>query len=411
MSLLDGYRYKLVSRYGLAAQVPMLVTGELGYDTDKKVGRIGDGTGAPPRVPTDKSLGAFDFTSMDSMTLPGNILVSQGKVGGIQLSSLNTANGFLARKSDGVFGPVVMASGDNSVNISHANGSTDTTDFRVNPDFIASLLQNSLNNVIPNRLSGAAATNQLADVDTFVETGWGFADIGAAHTPNNTLAWFIRCESTYGTSNSNLRYLTQFARAYAVDTDTNPVLYKRQYNGTGSFTAWVPCLETLGDMYTVFDQRYMPIVNLPDYSAIQTLVTTTIGDAGTPYNPNGSVHQLTTAIQALIGTAVADAISVRSVSISAASGNVTIDLTVGDVFYITTAGNITLNAIINGTQSKPFILHVTYGGAHTLSVNTAVFNIGGLSISGASQTNKVDVLMCMALSSTAAVVDGFRKGV
>jgi len=54
----------LRARVGLSSQVPALRLGELGYDTDRKVGRIGDDTPTPPRTLTDKTTGEFDLSGI-----------------------------------------------------------------------------------------------------------------------------------------------------------------------------------------------------------------------------------------------------------------------------------------------------------------------------------------------------------
>lgn len=65
---------KIQMRRGNASAVPALDVGELGWDVDTKTMRVGDGTGAPTRLPTTKSTGAFDFSSVSYFQLPRVIL-------------------------------------------------------------------------------------------------------------------------------------------------------------------------------------------------------------------------------------------------------------------------------------------------------------------------------------------------
>lgn len=67
--------YVIVSRYGLTADVPTLPIGVIGYDTDTKTLRVGDGTSSPPRIITDKSSGEFDLSNL-TMTLPDALIAS-----------------------------------------------------------------------------------------------------------------------------------------------------------------------------------------------------------------------------------------------------------------------------------------------------------------------------------------------
>lgn len=132
-ALIDGYIFHLVARQGLAAEVPTLVTGEFGWDTDKKTLRVGDDTSSPPRVMSTKSTGDFDFSTVGTITLAGNLTFSQGKINGMDLSGLNQANGILVRRGNGVFASKALVSGDNSIQVTGGTGLSDNIDIRLSP--------------------------------------------------------------------------------------------------------------------------------------------------------------------------------------------------------------------------------------------------------------------------------------
>jgi hypothetical protein len=134
--LLDGYLVHVVARYGLEANVPTLLTGEFGYDTDTKTLRVGDDTSSPSRLMTTKSTGSFDFSTVTQITLPGGTPVtSDGKVDGVDISSLNQSNGLLVRTGSGTFNNTTMVSGDNTILITNPTGVlAGGIDVRLNPN-------------------------------------------------------------------------------------------------------------------------------------------------------------------------------------------------------------------------------------------------------------------------------------
>jgi hypothetical protein len=134
--LLDGYVVHVVARYGLSANVPTLRVGEFGYDTDTKTMRIGDDTSSPPKIMTTKSTGTFDFSSVTTITLPGGTqATSDGKVDGVDISSLNQNNGLLVRTGNGTFGNTQMISGDSTLLITNSTGVlAGGIDIRLNPN-------------------------------------------------------------------------------------------------------------------------------------------------------------------------------------------------------------------------------------------------------------------------------------
>lgn len=133
MSLIAGHIYRVVARQGLAADVPTLLTGEIGWDTDTKTFRVGDLTADPPKVMSTKSTGPFAFPSVSQFAI-GGVTIQDGKVDGVSIAALNQFNGFLVRKGTNLFGTVVLTSGDNTLSIFHPYGDTADPDLRVNID-------------------------------------------------------------------------------------------------------------------------------------------------------------------------------------------------------------------------------------------------------------------------------------
>ena len=139
VNLVDGYIYKIIAARGLAANVPTLLQGQLGWDTDKKTGRYGDGTSQPPRVMTDKSTGSFNFESVDFVRFSSIQMVNGGKVDGIDLSTMNQSNGLAVRIADGQMTNRILTSGNDSISIANANGVDGDFDIRVSDSLIAAL--------------------------------------------------------------------------------------------------------------------------------------------------------------------------------------------------------------------------------------------------------------------------------
>lgn len=138
-NIIDGYIFRVVARLGLAGDVPSLIAGEFGYDTDTKTLRVGDGTATPPRIPTTKSSGVFDFASISYMRVPELRLPPGGKVDGVDVSSLNSGNGFVVRRADGDFINRVMASGNGTISIVNGDGVNGDIDIRLSDSLIADL--------------------------------------------------------------------------------------------------------------------------------------------------------------------------------------------------------------------------------------------------------------------------------
>lgn len=136
-ALLEGYGFKIVARIGNEADIPTLVPGEIGYDLDKKTFRVGDDTSTPPRIPTTKSLGNFDFTAAGTFTFSIVALPEGGTVDGVDVSKLNAKNGLSVRKAANTFDNVALVCGDQSLQITGGDGTNGNIDLRIHPDVMA----------------------------------------------------------------------------------------------------------------------------------------------------------------------------------------------------------------------------------------------------------------------------------
>lgn len=136
-NLLNGYSFRLVARLGLAADVPRLQPGEVGWDYDMKVGRFGDDTTTPPRVMTDKSQGSFDYSSVTSIKFNNLTMVDNATIDGVDISRLNAASGIMVRAASNTYNFVSLVTGDNSLQISNPNGVAGNIDIRIHPSILA----------------------------------------------------------------------------------------------------------------------------------------------------------------------------------------------------------------------------------------------------------------------------------
>lgn len=131
VDVLDGYAFHIVCRYGLSAQTPALVLGELGFDTDTKVLRIGNDSRIPEKIMTTNSNIAFDYSSIPQITFKHIKLASGGTLEGINLSALSgSAPGIVALGDDGKLKIIQLTSGDASVSITYPDGLYGNPDIR-----------------------------------------------------------------------------------------------------------------------------------------------------------------------------------------------------------------------------------------------------------------------------------------
>lgn len=172
MALIDGYAFRVVARQGLAADVPTLIQGELGFDIDKKVARIGDLTPTPPRIMTDKSTGNFDYSSVGDIRFPGDLLFSGGRINGVNIEKLNQTSGLIVRSGNNAFKAVSLTSADGSLTITNNAGiNNGNIDLRVNTS------SSVFNNIIGPRFTAS----DVEPVDPRVLDWWH-------HLESNTFA-------------------------------------------------------------------------------------------------------------------------------------------------------------------------------------------------------------------------------
>lgn len=131
---------RIVVRQGLAAQIPALIMGELGWDIDTFTLRVGDDTDDPVKIMTTKSRGIFDFRSATKVYLPDTEI---DNLAGIDLSGLYAEPGIMVSTGDpNNFKHVSIYSSDSSVIITNGDGQTgDKIDLRVSTESISEALK------------------------------------------------------------------------------------------------------------------------------------------------------------------------------------------------------------------------------------------------------------------------------
>lgn len=139
--LVDGYAYKVVARFGLANQLPALEMGELGWDMDTHVFRVGDDTAQVAAIPTTKSSGSFDFTTVTSFTMPTIHMAPNATVDGVDISKLNAANGILVRRADNLYGNIQVVSSNGSLQITNPDGVAGNIDIQISQSILDQLNQ------------------------------------------------------------------------------------------------------------------------------------------------------------------------------------------------------------------------------------------------------------------------------
>jgi hypothetical protein len=183
---------KVVARIGLAANVGSLsVVGEIGYDTDVKVFRVGDGSLTPPRFMSDKSTGTFDFTAATWVRFKEIQMVAGGKIDGVDVSSLILGTGFISHAGAGVFANRVLTNTDGYITITNGSGAATNPTLNVSASFLALIpaagvlytvshdATMSGNGTASSLLSVIQATNTQRGairIATSVETGDGILD-------------------------------------------------------------------------------------------------------------------------------------------------------------------------------------------------------------------------------------------
>lgn len=137
MSALESFYRKIVARVGVVADFAntVLLKGEIAFTGDTNTFYVGDGSTTPTKLITTKSIGTFDFSNADLVTLPGGIVFDKTKpdqVDGVNLQRLNTTNGVLVRRGNNTFSAVAVASNDESLVITGKNGENETIDLALN---------------------------------------------------------------------------------------------------------------------------------------------------------------------------------------------------------------------------------------------------------------------------------------
>lgn len=128
---------RIIIRTGLEADVPALLTAEMGWDYDKKTLRVGDNTQTPPRIMSTKSTGSFDFSTVSNIILPNIIQANNTTFNGMNLFSLNEAQGIVVRSATpGLFTHTSLTSSDGSLQFTNPNGIGGSIDISLNPDIL-----------------------------------------------------------------------------------------------------------------------------------------------------------------------------------------------------------------------------------------------------------------------------------
>jgi photosystem II stability/assembly factor-like uncharacterized protein len=114
---LNGYKYHIAAMLGSSLQTPALSLGVIGYDIDTKTFRVGDDTSTPPKVPTNKSSGSFEFPNITDFKLRNLSLYTGGKIDGVEPKTMVKAAGFAYHLNNGQFGNVSLQSPNGSITI------------------------------------------------------------------------------------------------------------------------------------------------------------------------------------------------------------------------------------------------------------------------------------------------------
>jgi len=117
-SLLAGYKFHVLARYGLASQVPAAKVAEMLWDMDTKTFRVGDDTPNPPRIMSEKSTGIFNYSDIEYAMFSNLLLKEGGTIDGIKPADLNKNRGFVHRDNPGEFNNVDLGSNTNSIYVS-----------------------------------------------------------------------------------------------------------------------------------------------------------------------------------------------------------------------------------------------------------------------------------------------------
>ena len=163
--------HKLVVRKGLDTEIIALMEAELGFDTNTKTFRVGDGTATPLKIMTNKSTGSIDYSSMTEITLPNIKLKAGAKIAGVDISSMLTTPGLVTARTGGLFAPVQILSSDNSLVVTNGDGQAGNIDVKLHPTIIANILGSSVLTVVSHDTTltgGGTAVSPLSVVNSSV---------------------------------------------------------------------------------------------------------------------------------------------------------------------------------------------------------------------------------------------------
>ncbi len=139
MSALDSFYNKVIMRIGTLAELLGMTTplepAEAAYITDEQTVYVGNGSSKPAKILTDKSVGAFDYTNADLITMPGGLVFDKtkpGQIGGVDLETINQQNGLIVRTGNNKFSSTEVASTDKSIVVTNGDGTLGNIDLALN---------------------------------------------------------------------------------------------------------------------------------------------------------------------------------------------------------------------------------------------------------------------------------------
>lgn len=214
-NLLDGYAFRVVARYGLFADLPILKTGEIGYSTDNKVFFVGNDTPNPDRIMTTNSTIGFNFSVVPWVKFNEIQMVDGGKVDGVDVSTLMTGPGFIVHLGNGLFQNRSIISGDASLTVINSTGNDGNVDIRIGRDVLT----------------------EVYHTDSFTGKGQLAAPLTLVQATTAILGGVIKAtfpEVRLGTD--NIKYITPAALKDCLGYYLNLNGYLRYVSTTNSFT-------------------------------------------------------------------------------------------------------------------------------------------------------------------------------
>ena len=149
---------RVIVRTGLSSDVPALHAGELGYDTDTKTPRMGDGTDTPGQLLSTKGTVALDFSAVPEVTFSKINLAAGSLIAGADISTMVADTGIVVHQGAGTFDTVSLTSGDDTLVFSNESGVGGDIDVRLHPDVITTI-------------TGVTYLQQVSSSPSFTGTG------------------------------------------------------------------------------------------------------------------------------------------------------------------------------------------------------------------------------------------------